>query len=273
MKGQFSLASLKVKNHKIWIRDYYPITNGKQYIAKAIYKPSYMPVYESKPLHLIGRSIINCTKIPLVWDGGNLTHNGYGVAIITEKLLKDNKKKFTKDDIELIIKKNLGFRKLIFIHKEWGDVTGHVDGMVRFIDRYILVVASYPEDYKSGYKFYTELANFLRLKLGTKYKIIRLINEKPENKKYQGIPSAWGNRINFLQVIKTIFLPVYGVKINDTKAISTFENEGFKVITVRCDKISPMGGVLNCVSWEHPDGSVLTYFKPLKKLLKRYGVN
>jgi len=215
-----------------------------------------MPVYESKPLDKAGWDLadklnINCSELPLILDGGNITHNGYGIAIITEQIVKDNKK-LSQIKIKDLLKEKLGLHQVVFIKKELGDVTGHVDGMVRFISRYKIVVSSYPDSYKYGYKFYDCIVKYLKSKLGNKYKILRLINEIPENKKYEGIPSAWGNRVNFLQVGKLIYLPVYGIHLHDELARKTLEQEGFKVFPVRCDKLSRMGGVLNCITWQYP---------------------
>lgn len=215
-----------------------------------------MPVYESKPLDKAGWNLadklnINCSELPLILDGGNITHNGYGTAIITEQIVKDNKN-FSRVKIKNLLKEKLGLHQVIFIKKEWGDVTGHVDGMMRFISRNKLVVSSYPDSYKYGCKFYDDIVKYLKFKLGKKYKIIRLMNEVPENKKCEGIASAWGNRVNFLQVGKLIYLPVYGIPLQDELAIKTLENEGFKVIPVRCDELSRMGGVLNCITWQYP---------------------
>lgn len=214
-----------------------------------------MPVYESLPLDKAGWELadklnINCSELPLVLDGGNITHNDYGTAIITEQIFKDNTK-LSRSKIKRLLMEKLGLRQVIFIKKEWGDVTGHIDGMARFISRYRLVVSDYPKSYKYGCKFYDEIVKYLKSKLGKKFKIIRLINEIPENKKCQGIPSAWGNRINFLQVGKIIYLPVFGISANDSLAIITLKNEGYKVIPVRCDKLSRMGGVLNCITWQY----------------------
>ncbi len=215
-----------------------------------------MPVYESKPLDKAGWDLadklnIKCSELPLILDGGNITHNGYGTAIITEQIVKDNKN-LSRVKIKNLLKEKLGLHQVIFIKKEWGDVTGHVDGMMRFISRYKLVVSSYSESYKYGCKFYDNIVMFFKSILGKKFKIIRLINEIPEDKKSEGIPSAWGNRVNFLQVDKLIYLPIYGVPLHDKQAKKTFEKEGFKVIPVRCDELSRLGGVLNCITWQYP---------------------
>lgn len=251
-------------DNSIWIRDWAPIVtrvHNKTYVAKAIYRPSYMPVNESKPLDKAGWELadklgINCSELPLILDGGNITHNGYGTAIITKQIFNDNKK-LSEAKIRNLLKEKLGLHHVIFIDKEWGDITGHVDGMVRFISRYLLVLAEFPEKYgsknkKSGNNFYFEIKNYLKSKLGNKFRIIRIMNEIPENIKCDGIASAWGNRVNFLQIGKLIYLPVYGIPLHDQLARKTLEKEGFKVIPVRCDKLSRLGGVLNCITWQYP---------------------
>jgi agmatine deiminase len=246
------------KDYYIWLRDYLPIVtyvNGKRYIAKAIYKPSYMYVEESKPLNSAGREIpaklgLRFSELPLIWDGGNLTHNWKGIGIITKRLLKDNKK-FNERQIRYLLKKHLGLRKIIFIDEEPFDKTGHVDGVVRFVKHNVLIVGSYPIEYKKGHKYLEYIAELLKHKLGKNFQIVRIPNEYPENKYYQGIPSAWGNRINYLQDYKKIYLPVYGLRKNDEEAINTISDLGFTVIPVRCDKLSRMGGVLNCITWQY----------------------
>jgi len=112
-----------IQNNKlqdIWIRDFAPFwkrINGKSIAVKAKYEPGYMgKVYQkySRYDDAIGMKIggDNTEHIYIkgsredyvILDGGNLTHNGAGTAIISNRIISDNEHYFI-EDIKDAIKK------------------------------------------------------------------------------------------------------------------------------------------------------------------------
>lgn len=191
-------------------------------------------------------------EIPLRWDGGNFTHNGAGTGIATRRILKDNPG-MTEAAIRRIMLKELGIERLVLIDEEPGDVTGHVDGTVRFLGSNTAAIAEYPSRYKKANEWLDRLVGFIRDETKDEIQLIRIPNGDIENRTREGIPSARGNHLNFLRAGNAILMPCYGCH-EDEKAIMVLENcrEGISVRPIARDSItelSRLGGVFNCISW------------------------
>lgn len=262
----FSSAKIKLFQMKdvqdIWIRDYAPIATTTNHNAV---KASYYPQYFSKTDKIYAQQddttgqvlaktylkikitdlVFNSNRVVL--DGGNFIHNGNGIGITTNRIIADNEW-LSIDEIHKAFKEQLGISKLIIVPVEPGDETGHIDGMVRFINETTVVVGQYPENYKEGRNFMDGIAR----QLSNDFTVIRVTNEIPKDQKDGEFPSAYGNYINFLRVGDKIFLPQYGIIDKDKSAKAEYEKY-FKVITVAKDieKLSELGGVLNCITWTY----------------------
>jgi len=191
------------------------------------------------------------------WDMGNLTHNGAGTAIATNRLIADNQDVDIWYELKPMLHAAAGFKNLVFIPTEPDDATGHVDGMVRFIDEKILVVGAYPEGAQNS-RFMDMLAENLQKDLGTDFTVIRLMNAEPEDQESEGIGSAVGNHMNFLRLGDKILMPYYGDDISG-QAIDDFKFElighGLTIEVLPVDipeiiDLARLGGVLNCISWQ-----------------------
>ena len=192
------------------------------------------------------------------WDMGNLTHNGKGTAIISNRFISDNESYDIEHEIRPLLHVILGFSNIIFIPVEPDEETGHVDGMVRFIDEKLLVVGAYPSN-SPNHRFMNNLSSNLKKDLGDNYKIIRLMNGQPEEIKSEGIGSAMGNHVNFLRINDLILFPYYNDQISK-QAMRDFKSEMGKInlsidiIPVdipEINELARLGGVLNCISWHN----------------------
>jgi len=255
----------------IWIRDWAPFLCADELdntvAAKMLYNPSYYKKYEkifAEHDNQAGYDIANylgyeLIDFPAIWDGGNLTHNGKGAAIFTSKLLSDNGHISTGINIFKIFSK-IGINKFYTTDIEPGDVTGHIDGMVRFVREDTLVIGAYPEKYYCGnneisekdFKKSRKFMNKVAEQFEGIFKIERITNSIPKNEEKEGIPSAFGNYINFLRLDEKVFLPQFGGR-EDEAAYNTFVDifGSENVIKVNsCIKdLASFGGVLNCFSW------------------------
>ncbi len=254
---------VEIKNvQDIWIRDFAPIaTTTNHNVIKASYYPQYFPMQEKKYAKLddtigqvlaekylkINVSNLVCNNKRVILDGGNFIHNGNGIGITTNRIIADNEW-LSIDEIRNTFEEQLGISKLIIVPVESGDETGHIDGMVRFINETTVVVAVYPDNYREGKEFMDGIAK----QLAIEFKVIRITNESPEDPNDNEFPSAYGNYINFLRVGNKIFLPQYGIPDKDKSAKEEYEKY-FQVITVDKDieKLSKLGGVLNCITWTY----------------------
>jgi agmatine deiminase len=260
--------------NNIWIRDWAPFLakdeNGITTAIKFIYSPQYQFPKESKYGNEAGKKIaeimnIPLIEIPLILDGGNFTHNGKGIGIVTNRLISDNED-FSISEIHDIFRKYLGIEKLIFIPVEPGDITGHTDGSVRFVNENILLVGVYPDEYRKDENsisffefeearmFTIRLANNLKKELGKKYRVIRVTNSIPHcQKRKNDFSPAFGNYINYIRLGNKIILPQYNIP-EDFEAVRIIKKfypkiEEGSLIQHGTKELSYEGGVLNCISW------------------------
>jgi len=253
----------------IWIRDYAPLTLtaiGRHFPVKFEYSPSYIEEKYAKYIQadneagrLIGEKCIDKGEFSLYfrWDMGNLTHNGKGTAIITNRLIKDNENVGVDHELRGKLHVFIGLSNIIFIPVEPDDETGHVDGMVRFIDDKVVVIGAYPTGSKN-HMFMEILASELKTDLGDDYTVIRLMNAEPEDYISEGISSAVGNHVNFLRINDHIFFPYYSDEISKQPLLDfRYElekiNLPIQIIPVDIPEITELarkGGVLNCISWQ-----------------------
>jgi agmatine deiminase len=253
----------------IWVRDYAPLTvieMGMLSPVKFEYKPSYVEkkfekhvLNDHKAGELLGNKYVSkgMSSVYYHWDGGNLTHNGLGTAIISNRFISDNECYNINNEIRPLLHVILGFSNIIFIPVEPLDETGHVDGMVRFIDEKVLVVGAYPR-HSENHIFMNKLAENLRTDLGDDYTILRLMNAEPEDYESEGIGSAVGNHMNFLRINELILFPYYSDKISKQplmEFISELKNNNLQIRVRPVDipeinELARSGGVLNCISWQ-----------------------
>lgn len=179
--------------------------------------------------------------VPLVLDGGNLVHNGI-VAIVTQKVFRDNPH-FSRCEIERAIG-SLGFERVVFIPNEPGDEIGHADGMCRFVNQRTLLV----NDYASA-----SMATFGR-KLSCALRAAKLDAELIpfpwfcRSGRSDGVPSAVGCYMNFIQLAQGIVLPSFAHRLDERahKLLTSLVDR--PVVPIDATPLAKLGGVFNCIS-------------------------
>ena len=190
---------------------------------------------------LVRRLGLRCRALPVVLDGGNVIHNGT-VAIVTEKVFRENPD-FSRIEVERAII-SLGFERVVFIPVEPGDEIGHSDGMCRFVSKRVLLVNDY--DSASMRPFSRQLRRVLRA--------ARLDAEPVElpwfcrGGRIDGVPSAEGCYMNFIQLAQGIIMPTFDDSKDDKarEVIELLTPTPIAVITAT--PLARLGGVLNCIS-------------------------
>ncbi len=242
----------------IWIKDFAPVPargpEVKTVYIKALYRPRYLPKREAIRLHkagcqmaeLFGREMI---PFPLIWDIGNLTHDGKGTAIVTKRILKDNPELSTKE-IRSMFKSVLGIDNLILINEEPGDITGHVDGTVRFISPDTIVIAKYHSSLKKENNYIESLKTAIQKQINHVVKFVDLPNGLLLDSETDGMESVFGNHVNFLKVWHRILVPVYNIPSDEAACSSLRNNIGHQIIPVKLNTIPHFGGSLHCMTWK-----------------------
>jgi len=229
----------------IWCRDYMPVQVGPGRFVQFTYRPDYLA---GKYEHLITPPevaeglpcITECVRSDIVLDGGNVVR-WTDMAILTDKVYRENPR-CAPERLGRRLRERLEVEKIIVIPREPYDGIGHADGVVRFIDGRTVLV----NDYAAMPAYRKRLHAALR-RAGLEWQEIPY---RPAEDQTDGIPSAVGNYINFLQVGRTILMPVYGQK-EDEAAARCLERAfpAGRVIPLPCGQLAREGGILNCVSW------------------------
>lgn len=231
----------------IWCRDYMPI----QIDTDKFVQFNFFPDYCLTPQHISGLTIqeevwindkITPIHINLVIDGGNFVKSTSNV-ILTEKVLKENPK-LNKEAICDTLKKKIDIDNVFLIPQLPYDITGHADGMVRFINDTDLLVANYSNESKSW-----------RVKMDkalekTGLNIIPYPYQTVNEKNKDGDYSARGTYINFLQLGNYIFFPLFGLDTDDYALEETKKlYPHCRIFPINSNEIAINGGVLNCIAW------------------------
>lgn len=285
----------------IWVRDFGPLflsDSRKTWPVNLNYKPSYVYNKTSQEIayknRIAGRNLAKLYNSPrlissLILDGGNFIHNGLGAAIITNRIISDNEHLF-EHEIREILSVELGIDELHIVPSEPGDDTGHIDGLVRFLDPNTLAVSRYPDQYNSegslidgkDIEYSKIICDKIASYLGEKgFSIIRLENSIPKKGVYKAtgklsedgtFENATGNYMNFLRAGNTLFIPYYSLDNFDRKALDCLNSygkdtsQGLNIVQTNVDlkPLAEFGGILNCVSLQlYSEWNIIDYFLKL----------
>ena len=224
----------------IWLRDFMPVKTGDGRYVLFRYEPSYIAknpeLRTDYKLDLEAEVGIEVEYSDINLDGGNVVFSpSKKTAIISDRVFSENPER-ERDDLLAELERILAV-KVIIIPALKSDMTGHADGMVRFVDETTVIGNRTP--YKNGHE--------QKIKKLLKRYGINVIDFPYFDSK--GI-SAVGTYLNFLETDDTIFLPIFGHEMDDeaiSAAKSIFRK---KIVPVRCEDIAKEGGCLNCISWE-----------------------
>ncbi len=239
----------KLRNTKdIWCRDYMPVQNRLGELIQFKYDPSYLRGKKewedsrSDVREVCSTNGINPIFSNIKIDGGNVVLYG-DKAILTNRIFKENpefERKQLISELEELLK-----AKVIIIPAVNTDVTGHADGMVRFVDKDTLL----GNDLNAEYKYIREGINKACLENGLQYINVPFFEQKYDKDHEM---NAIGIYVNYLEVDNLIVLPKFGVAGNrDEDALSLFKKifPHRNIETVDFNEVALEGGLLNCTTW------------------------
>ena len=226
----------------IWARDYMPVkTKSGKYVSFR-YEPSYLAddpqLRTNFKTDIAPHFTLPVTYSNINLDGGNVVFSPSKTkAVITDRVFSENPG-YAKSTLltalgelleaEIIIIPSLTSRY---------DMTGHADGVVRFIDENTVIGNASP--YKNGYE--------QKVKRALKKHGISVVDFPY----FDSVDiSAVGSYLNYLETEKHIFLPIFGSVQDETAVKRAKEIFDKKIVAVNINSIAEKGGVLNCISWE-----------------------
>ena len=233
----------------VWVRDFMPIVRARKFqVQKCIsfkYEPSYLRstpelrtdfAKEVLPYLQEKTRAVEYVASNINLDGGNVVISPDETrAIISDRIFRENAdldKKILLRTLEEILE-----MEMIIIPSLLSDMTGHADGMVRFVDDFTLACNRPLSPYGLERKVKKALGHHGLDTVDFPYKD-------------SGGYSAVGCYLNFLETEQTIFLPIFGIA-NDEEALRAakciFSKE---IVPVQIPHIAAEGGGLHCVSWQ-----------------------
>lgn len=224
----------------IWARDFMPVKTKSGKHVSFRYEPSYLAgdpqLRTNFKTAIAPHFVLPVTYSNINLDGGNVVFSPSKTkAVITDRVFSENPE-YDKNTLLLELEKLLEASVLI-IPSLKSDMTGHADGMVRFVNENT-VVANAP---LSPFGFETKVKKALQ------HHGIEVLDFPYFDSNGN---SAIGCYLNFIETGQAIFLPVFSVD-TDNKAVQTAKHIFHKaIIPVNINEIAADGGLLNCISWE-----------------------
>ena len=230
-----------------WARDYMPIQTHEKRLVKFVYEPSYEPKSNWTGMKKVikANNLKSFTsKHNINLDGGNVVKSKNKV-IITDRVLTENHT-YKKNPNQLYdrIAEDLQTEVIIIkAHEEKHDMTGHADGMLRFVNENTLIGNCLSKEYKPV----RENIEAILEKYGFTYIDMPFFEDHQHNHY-----SALGIYVNFLEIADVILFPVFNhPKQKNEEALSIIHSSfpDRKIIPINIDAIGIHGGLMNCISW------------------------
>lgn len=233
----------------IWCRDYMPVQTESGKFIQFRYEPSYLKGRkEWEESRSDVKEICRINKIDAAFsdinlDGGNVLICD-GRAIVSDRLFLENPER-DKDSLIKELSQLLECEIIIIpaLKSQEEDLTGHADGMVRFVDRNTIIGN---ERRPNEYKYMKEGLQAAIDKFNLTYIDIPYFEDKDAKHPY----SAIGIYVNYLELNDLIVMPIFNNK-EDKTAIEiikkAFPNKHIE--TIDYNDIAKEGGLLNCTTW------------------------
>ena len=228
----------------IWCRDYMPVQTGSGKLIQFKYDPSYLKTEEWKDSRSDVEKVCRVNNIKannsdINLDGGNVLICE-DRAIISDRIFPEN----PRWDREELVNKlgELLECEIIIIPAENDDMTGHADGMVRFVNRNTIL----GNNRANEYKYWREKMQKVIDKYGLTYIDVPFF--EPKDPKHP--LSAIGIYVNYLEVNNLIVMPVFD-RDEDKQAIDIIQ-KAFPdriIETIDYNDVALEGGLLNCTTW------------------------
>lgn len=229
----------------IWCRDYMPIQLDKDRFVQFRYEPSYLKEYlelQSDTKIVCKENRINPKFSKINLDGGNVV-NWTDRAIVSDRIFQENPEYTDKSKLISELEKLLEV-ELIVIPQINTDITGHADGMVRFLDKSTLIGNSLGQEFVYWEKGMTKILKDHNIQ----YIDVPFFEHK--DKKYP--ETAVGVYVNFLEIGQLILLPIFEIEGNHDKEVFDLFKASYPdriIETININEIGFNGGLLNCISW------------------------
>lgn len=231
----------------IWCRDYMPIQTPSGKLIQFRYEPSYLKGKQewedsrSDVQELCKQNNLDVTFSNINLDGGNVLMCE-DRAIISNRIFTENPEYLDKDVLVKELEKLLEV-EVIIIPCQNSDVTGHADGMVRFVNRNTILGNNREREFDYWRKGINKVVEQYKLE----YIDVPFL-ELPHDRQHP--ESAVGIYVNYLEVDNLIVVPIFEHP-EDQQVIEILKNAfpSKAIETINYNEVAQEGGLLNCTTW------------------------
>lgn len=233
----------------IWCRDYMPVQTKSGKLVQFKYDPSYLKGNEEwEKSRSDVREVCKANGIEpqfsdINLDGGNvLIYDDR--AIISDRIFSENPGE-DREELKKKLSEQLECKDIIIIpaYAKSYDMTGHADGMVRFVNRNTIIGNRRDEESDTWKKNMQRAID----KYDLTYIEVPLITDIIDK---EHPDSAIGVYVNYLEVNNLIVLPVFGREEDDQAKDVIQKAFPDRVIeTIDYNDVALEGGLLNCTTW------------------------
>ena len=193
---------------------------------------------------LAGQAGLNFRETDLFNDGGNVVEDYAGNVVLSRKFLRDNT--LSEQDAKDALRDLADIRNVAFIEADEQGGLEHADGVVSFVDENTLIINSYPDDpdYARDLK-----ADLMRGLPGVT--IHEIVAPYDGSEIYDDkFGSACGLYTNALVTPERVYLPQFGIPLDDIALKQVRAATSREVVPVPSSRVCFMGGGVRCMSWQ-----------------------
>lgn len=260
----------EIESNDTWARDHGGITileNGNAIVQDYVFN-GWGNKFEAGLDNQLTKEIFknnilsNCklTSFDFVFEGGSIESDGKGTILTTSECLlsKNRNAQFSKQEIENILKENLGANRILWLNHGYlagDDTDSHIDTLARFTDENTIVYVgcNNPDDehFEALNKMKSELDQFLNFE-GNPYKLVELpMPDACFDSEGNRLPATYAN---FTILNNAVLVPVYRVQQDETALAKLRECFPKKeIIAVNCRILVEQHGSLHCVTMQYPE--------------------
>lgn len=224
----------------VWVRDFMPVRTGSGKLVSFRYEPSYLK-NDPDLITDFRKDLAPQLSLPVTYsninlDGGNVVFSPSGARVLISDRVFSENPEYPPAVLVRELSKLLE-AEVLLIPSLKSDMTGHADGMARFLDDR------------------TVLCNRPLSSYGFEQKVKRSVRAYGLNAvDFPFVPtgriSAVGCYLNYLETEQAVLLPVFGIEQDAEATVSAQQIFHKEIVTVNIREIARQGGCLNCISWE-----------------------
>ena len=226
----------------VWVRDFMPVRTRSGQMISFRYESSYLrdcPELRTDFRRDIAPQLaLTPLYADINLDGGNVVFSPSGARVLVSDRVFSEIPEYPPAALVHELSELLE-ADVIVLPSLKSDMTGHADGMARFLDDR------------------TVLCNRPLSSRGFEQQVKRAVQDCGlDAVDFPFVPtggvSAVGCYLNYVETERAVFLPVFGIEQDaeaETSARQLFSKE---IVPVNIREIAQQGGCLNCISWEGP---------------------